>query len=348
MAPRASAMIRDVAKLAGVSPTTVSHALNGKGRIAEETLEKVRAAAAALNYVPSLSAVHLRSQRNPIIGIQFGHTGEDGLLPRSSFHHAVLNGAAIAAAAEGWPVVMLPSKMSETALAQLGFDLVIALDLTDESPLLHRTLERGGIIVSNFAHGIFDARPSSARIGILAWQDPAAMSIEHLAAQGYRRVFLVVSPMLLPYERELIDAASRSATDVGIALEVFKTSDSEKPARFAELIRRAGPTDALWLPEDTDVFLAFSIARDHGVTIPEQLGLMTGLDVPSNAYVVPSVSAIEMTPEIYGRRAVELLLRLQTSETESWIEADPVPVRVAARRSTDRLGRLTDRVGGPS
>ena len=61
--------IKDVAREAGVSVTTVSHALNGKGRLNPDTRERVRSVARQLGYTPNPAARSLVSGRT---GLSFG------------------------------------------------------------------------------------------------------------------------------------------------------------------------------------------------------------------------------------------------------------------------------------
>lgn len=66
------ATIYDVAKLAGVSPKTVSRVLNGDGPVGAKTLEAVKAAIATLRYVPSNAARMMRSNKSDLIGLITG------------------------------------------------------------------------------------------------------------------------------------------------------------------------------------------------------------------------------------------------------------------------------------
>lgn len=66
--------IKDVAKLAGVSPTTVSRVLNNRGYLSEEVREKVAKAMNELNYVPNDVARSLFTQRTNLIGFIFPTT----------------------------------------------------------------------------------------------------------------------------------------------------------------------------------------------------------------------------------------------------------------------------------
>lgn len=61
--------IQDVARLAGVSPTTVSRVLNDRGYISDETREKVNKAMKELNYFPNDVARSLFNKRTNLIGV---------------------------------------------------------------------------------------------------------------------------------------------------------------------------------------------------------------------------------------------------------------------------------------
>ncbi len=64
--------IYDVAKLAGVSPKTVSRALNGDAQVSEDTVKSVRAAIKRLEYVPSSAARAMRSNKSGLVGLITG------------------------------------------------------------------------------------------------------------------------------------------------------------------------------------------------------------------------------------------------------------------------------------
>ena len=84
--------LRDVAKLAGVSPFTVSTVLNGarsSTRVSDATRERIHAAAKELGYRPNALARSLQSRRTNIIGLYFGY---GSLEPHDPFHAEVLTG----------------------------------------------------------------------------------------------------------------------------------------------------------------------------------------------------------------------------------------------------------------
>ena len=69
------ATIRDVARHAGVSISTVSLALNGTGPVSEETRARIEAAVAAVRYSPNLMAQNLKRGQSKLVGMVLGDAG---------------------------------------------------------------------------------------------------------------------------------------------------------------------------------------------------------------------------------------------------------------------------------
>ena len=93
--------IQDVARLARVSPGTVSNALNHPDKVKEETLLRVREAVESLHYRPNPSARDIRRNRSGIIGALLPHDFPMVINP-------VLLGAITAAAKHGWTILVSP------------------------------------------------------------------------------------------------------------------------------------------------------------------------------------------------------------------------------------------------
>src|ERR1700752_5331426 len=68
--------LTDVAELAGVSPQTVSNAINNPALLKPDTLERVQAAVAELGYSPNRAARNLRTRTSRLIGLRFSPAQE--------------------------------------------------------------------------------------------------------------------------------------------------------------------------------------------------------------------------------------------------------------------------------
>src|SRR6185295_7991097 len=98
--------IHDVARLAGVSPATVSHALNGRGRVHAGTRERVAQAAAKLRYAPNASGRRLARRRAECVAVLQGRNMTTVF--GDSFYRMVLGGMAEVAQARGYNLVFTP------------------------------------------------------------------------------------------------------------------------------------------------------------------------------------------------------------------------------------------------
>src|SRR5690606_30263510 len=92
------ATIKQVARAAGVSPTTVSHVLSGRGRIAVETRDRVLKVVEELGYRSNRHAQQLVTRKSRILAIQLPDISSDfrGAVPHSGYFLEVINGASTA------------------------------------------------------------------------------------------------------------------------------------------------------------------------------------------------------------------------------------------------------------
>src|SRR5690625_771858 len=105
--------IRDVAREAEVSVTTVSHVLNNKGRVSSETRARVRRVAANLGYQPSRSAQNLVNRRTGILGLVVSSGSWEGM-QRGTLHYftQLMMGATTSAMSNGYALASLPPERS--------------------------------------------------------------------------------------------------------------------------------------------------------------------------------------------------------------------------------------------
>src|SRR5215218_10059540 len=109
--------IRDVAKLAGVSPMTVSRVINGSPKVTPETRERVEAAISELHYVPNTLARGLTQSRSGTIGMVVPDLGDP-------FFTLVLRGAEQVARAAGYRVIVFNTNSDGELEASYIDDLI--------------------------------------------------------------------------------------------------------------------------------------------------------------------------------------------------------------------------------
>jgi DNA-binding LacI/PurR family transcriptional regulator len=334
--------IKDVALAAGVSITTVSHALNGKGRLPAETRERVRATAEALGYRPSSPARNLGGRRTGLISISLAQ--DDGhCVGMSDFAYFLqLVRAATEAAVESGYALVLSSEVagSGSPLETLTVDGGIVIDPVRSDPHVARLRAAGAALVTT-------GRVPEEEGG--CWVDndhPRGLwrLLDHLAERGAQRVGLIGIPQTTTYAietRETYEAwcAARGQEPI-IA---WADGDLTEAAGFSateSLIEAETPPDAICTPLDRLALGALLYARVSGVAIPGDMLVACVTNGESTRAARPSLTALELYPERIGAGAVEMLVDLIEGREPPQRQVI-VPTRLIPRASTKRLGSVS-------
>lgn len=100
--------IKDVARMAGVSPAVVSYIINGReGKASEDTIERVKQAIKELNYIPNLSARSLVNNKSKLIGIIIPQTEDyKQMLLQNPFYSEIVSGIESKARERGYHIIL--------------------------------------------------------------------------------------------------------------------------------------------------------------------------------------------------------------------------------------------------
>ena len=308
--------IEDVARESGVSIATVSHALNGKGRISKETRARVLDVAARLGYAINPSAASLRTGQSPLIAIQISPTEEGAsLVPNSSYFNELLNGASAAAVAAGYPLVVLPRDVDETMLQTLGTSRGIVVDPTGSEPLLRHLLRRGTLVTTG-------RMPDET---LVEFPDAAVSSVDndarrvtrtalrHLTASGYEHPAMLTSSGSASFFRDCVAELRAWAAEHDETLRIARLrQDNESSARrsLSALLDRYPETDAIFTTSEAGAIGCVTVAAARGRCVPDDFGIVAGMDTSLLKHFSPSITAIDLHPGLLGRAAVEQLLGL--------------------------------------
>ncbi len=139
--------IKDVAKLAGVSPSTVTRVLQDQSSISDATKKKVRKAMAALNYHPNVNARSLASKKTNVIGVVLPKDSD--VFYQNSFFPEIIRGISQMAADHHYSIQLCTGKDTQQRLAILKdtilgrrVDGLIFLYGEIEDPLVEFTIEQ--------------------------------------------------------------------------------------------------------------------------------------------------------------------------------------------------------------
>ncbi|MFB5762581.1 LacI family DNA-binding transcriptional regulator [Paenibacillus medicaginis] len=132
--------IKDIARKAGVSISTVSYALNGSDKVTPETCARILAIAKEMNYVPNAAARNLKKRETRIIGVFLTDFSGD-------VYGDLLYGIKEIMNRKGYDLIVCSGKQSHRMLPERMIDGAIVLDQTFSSEELLQYAERGHKII---------------------------------------------------------------------------------------------------------------------------------------------------------------------------------------------------------
>ena len=326
--------IKAVAAAAGVSTTTVSHALNGKGRVSAETRDHVREVAARLGYRPSAMARGLAGGRTGMLAMVVSGI-EDFSLQVGDFDYflQLMNGATSAALQHGFSLTMLQADGNLKILDGLPLDGAIVIDPVVGDRIVRRLTARSVPVVTT---GRMIDAPEDA-----CWVDNDHVAatravLDHLAAAGAQRVALVSSPPVSSYAFDARSAylawCEECEQEPVVAELTGSMSESGAYAAALQLLAADVPPDGIYATLDRLALGTLLAAESIGVDVPGDLRIAGCTDSEASRQARPPLTAVSLDPERLGREALELLLEVVEGEPEHRHRL--VPTRVIGRAST--------------
>ncbi|MGI5130064.1 LacI family DNA-binding transcriptional regulator [Pseudonocardia sp. CA-107938] len=309
--------IRDVAKLAGVSVTTVSHVLNETPhtRVAEETKNRVREAARSLGYGPNRVAQALRTRRSGLIGLL---SEEIATTPHAG---RIILGAQEAARAHGLTLVIVNAERGNHAEAHRAE--VQALIDRQVDAVLYATMYHREISLPSNLSGLpavlIDATDGTGRLPSVVPDEVggAVAAVRHLAEAGHRRIAFLNNDDDVPATRGRLTGYRQVLAEHGIPYEEELVGESaSEPADGYELAKgvlgRARPT-ALFCYNDRMAMGAYRAARELGLSIPEDLSIV-GFDNQEiiAANLAPGLTTVALPHYEMGAWALETAAEMLT------------------------------------
>ncbi|MEB0039848.1 MULTISPECIES: LacI family DNA-binding transcriptional regulator [unclassified Pseudomonas] len=326
--------IKDVAALAGISYTTVSHVLNKTRPVSDEVRIKVEAAIITLDYVPSAVARSLKAKATSTIGL---------LIPNGSN-----------------PYFAELARGIEDYCERNGFCVILCN--ADDNPDKQRSYLRvllekrvDGLIVSSVGGGIgMDEGLSAVRTpmvvvdrdleGIVAdlvridHELGAYLATCHLLDLGHRHIACICGPAktsvaqmrLAGYRRAMFEAK------VVVPEEWVVESDFTSPGGYQAAVGLLdhNPPTAIFAGNDMIGIGVLRAAAERNVRVPGDLSVIGFDDIQMSRFVYPALTTVGQSILQLGEMAAEVLLRRISAPTDTAIEQRIVAPSIVIREST--------------
>lgn len=333
--------IKEIALRAGVSKSTVSRVISGKGYTSLEVRNRVQQLIEELQYKPNAVARAMVSQRTHNIGVLIYRRHHP--IASHPFYGKILDAILMTAASMNYSVFVTTDH--EMSLRSADF---LMEKRVDGLILISRLQQNVIDYIANFGVPYVMVNGSTDVDGVMhiVNQDEEGGRIvgEHLTDQGHRHIFVIAGPQTHRSHNLRLKGFKNHLKEFGItfpASSILQASTSTFGEGY-ELMRahweefRAGGYTSLFATNDMIALGAMKFMLEQAVRIPDQVAVVGFDDIDFAAMFSPSLTTIRVNTEEMGTEAFSLLDKLIRQEANIENPKQLVP-KLIVRQSTQIL-----------
>jgi LacI family transcriptional regulator len=308
--------LADVARLAGVSPATVSRVINDSAKkVAPELRERVQAAVAQLHYVPNAHAQNVARPRKSAVGVIVHDVSDPyfaeitrGLQRQAGAHDRLLvicNSYREPERELAYVALLRAQQVHALILAGSGYhDDEFTARLNGE---LNAYQQGGGRVAVIGRHELVGS-------AVLPANEAGAYALAcKVIGLGHRRVGVIAGPRTLTTTTDRLSGVRRAAGELGVPLapEQIVYADFTRDGgavAAAELLAAAPGLTAILALNDSMAVGTLATLRERGVAVPEQISVTGFDDMPIARDVTPALTTVRLPLVAMGERAMALAL----------------------------------------
>ncbi|TDO93907.1 LacI family transcriptional regulator [Halanaerobium saccharolyticum] len=335
--------IKDVAKLAECSPTTVSRVINNSDHpVSQDTAEKVQAAIEKLNFSPNRIAQGLKSDKSNIIGVIVHDICDSyfaqmvkGIEEFISGHEYIVNiyNTSRSVEKELHAVNMLKANRAD-AIVFAGGALMDKEYEQKMYTIIEQLKSQNTVLLGVTPH------PFEIKNINLGNQKAAAMITEYLIEQGHQKIAFVDGPQNLytSYLRRKGLKESLNKYNLNLNDELIFSGDfSFEGGRKAalELLKKIDEITAVLAANDATALGLIWELNNQGIKVPEDISVVGIDDLPEAKYSYPPLTTVSLPIYQLGTNIGKYLLKSLTNDQSSDLES--VEMKLIKRKSVKKI-----------
>ncbi|MEO0032269.1 MAG: hypothetical protein RIS94_2027 [Pseudomonadota bacterium] len=313
--------IADLARIAGVSVSTVSRALTGKGTLNQQTRDKIRALADSHGFQLNVAAQNLRLGRTGAIAVLLPLGHERGQHLSDPFFTAMLGFLADMLAERGYDLLLsrvLPSREDwlDSFVRSGRADGVIIIGQSDQGAVLNRTASHYRPMV---VWGAYDPANRYTSVGTDNYAG-GVLAARHLLDRGRTRLAYfgnAEAPEFVARQAGFLAALPDDIRRETALVPIHLTPEGSYEAA-CEYFAAGNRPDGVFAASDIVAMSILSAAADAGISVPQDMSLVGFDDILLARIATPALTSIRQDIEGGARTLVDLLLRrMAGAETQS-------------------------------
>ncbi|HEX7585282.1 MAG TPA: LacI family DNA-binding transcriptional regulator [Prolixibacteraceae bacterium] len=311
--------IKDIARILGISPSTVSRALKDHPDINVDTKKAVNELAGKLKYQPNAVALSLKNSRSYTIGI---------IIPEivHYFFSSVISGIEDVASQKGFTVIICQSNESferevanaRTLLSHRVDGILVSVSKQTQTFDHLINLQESGIPLVFFDRIAPDINADQVVIDDL---EASYKATRHLIETGRKRIAHFAGPQNLVIGRDRLQGYMNALTEAGIPIDnrLIIEADTFEKARNAvvKMLDEGNIPDGIFAVNDMTAIGAMQTIQKRGYKIPGEIAIVGFSDGYLSGITDPHLSSVDQHGYEMGTTAADMLFqRILSSETE--------------------------------
>jgi len=326
--------IKDIARIANVSPSTVSKALNSRSDVSLDTQKRIMQIAEEYNFIPSAFGRNLKNKTTESIGVIFCR--ESKPLSGNPFYSRVLEGI-------------------EGELALNNYNLVLHLlanNTTSSPPKMIKEHQVDGVILVGTMQEEFIVELQNRDIPVVL-VDPkvpqenirqilidneygAFMAIKYLIEHGHKRIGFISGDLERKsfHQRFLGYIKALKLYNIPYDESLIKAGDLEAGYEHTkDLLNLESKPSAIFATNDINAIYGYKAVKEANMRIPEDISFIGFDDIDLAKMASPPLTTIRVYKEELGSIAVRNLLNIVKNENNNTAVDTLVPIRLIERDS---------------
>lgn len=322
--------IRQIAKLAGVSTTTVSYVINNKGDISPETINRVKKIIEETNFQPNRIAKNLRQGRTNTIGVIVEEIMSFNTPP-------IIKGISKAVEEKGYHAIFSNLGLSFKLNAEYSNmnEYKDQIDAEIDNMLGNQV---DGIIYLSMHDRKIEGLFENARVPVIyiycytgndndicVTYDNSQISQEatdYLIGHGHKRIALISGPVnsapshkrVIGFQTALMEAGLELHADY---LKIGNWINESSYKRCIELMKLPNPPTAIFAMDDNMAFGVLSALNEMKISVPDQVSVIGFNNIEACEFSTPRLTSISIPLEAMGYKAIELMNKRLNNQTIS-------------------------------
>lgn len=330
--PSKNKSIEDVARLAGVSITTVSRVINKVGRVKEKNRSRVIDAVKVLKFQPSIFAQRLATGKSNVVAL---------LIPRYegvfySFYALELIRATgtLCEAFKLDLLLHLTDAHSRTPLNLRGVGGIIFSDIIGTRFQIEEAIELGipCVVINNYVEDL--------PVSCIAVDNSggAKSAVNYLISLGHKRIAHITGDLATQSAEKRLEGYRDALKEKGIPIKeeyILKTDYSRGQARSSaeKLFKMPDSPTAVFVASDSMALEVMAVARELGKNIPVDLSIVGFDDNPSGLYGPVALTTVSQPLIKMAEEGVKELNRLMNSKESAAAKKVILPTELIVRES---------------